>query len=178
MNRIWWCWGSGYHFRGLIWAAGETDDKRVHAARTDLHCAGVCAYACVCGEFPRLKGSIETHHLIAMQRGPAAFTWLWRLKYLPLCLWGGILTDRSISSPLRLQVPTSVSLNLQPSFFPSPIAPQALGAIDNRPFEWQILILSHSNDICSPSSITHDQNVTGRFTSAYATKQSLFSSDA
>lgn len=50
-----------------------------------------------------------------------------------------------------------------------------IGFVDNKPFEWQILILSHSNDICSsPQCVTHYQNVTGRFTSAWAAKQSLF----
>lgn len=56
-------------------------------------CLCVSVRVCLCVlRFPRVEGlhwdGLSSFPLIAMQRGPAAYSWLWRLKYLPLCLTG------------------------------------------------------------------------------------------
>lgn len=138
----------------------------------------VCVYV---WRFPRVErlhwDGLSSFLLISMQRGPAAYTRPWRLKYLPLCLPGmSWLTTPpqthtqarthtcSHCYPITLSTSFSLFLELHLSFSPPPVVPVSkhqswlwasyTGSVDNRLFEWQILIPSHSNGICSRCSVS------------------------
>lgn len=132
------------------------------ALSCDPHSAGVCVCLCV-WRFPRVEGlhwdGLASFPLIAMQRGPAAYSRLWRLKYLPLCLTGtSWLTDPPPIPSLFLKLHPPPCCSFFSFFLRSSdwasyqhwLCVSYAGSVDNRLFEWHVLIQSHLNDICAP----------------------------
>lgn len=112
LSDVWW----GAAVESCFGNKGRSQ-RRQH--RPALSCARHSAGVCVCvgvwvcvRRFPRVEGlhwdGLSSFPLIAMQRGPAAYTRLWRLKYLPLCLPGrSWLTGPAPQAPPSLYLQTS-----------------------------------------------------------------------
>lgn len=135
------------------------------ALSCDRHSAGVCVCVSVCGGFPGLKGSIETGlppFLSLPCKGdqlPTLGCDGWNIYH---SVWQG-RPDWQTHPPipslfLKLHPPPPPCCSFFSFFLRSSdrasyqhwLCVSYAGSVDNRLFEWHVLIQSHLNDICAP----------------------------